>query len=279
MRNPELFTVVLEQFQTDSADYADILLPATTFLEHTDLYLSYGHYHVQLARPALPAPGETKPNVEVFRLLAARMGFTDPEFSDTDDDMIRATLASGHPYLDGITLERLEREGSVRLNLPEPYLPFAEGAATPSGKFDLAAEELAYQPPVESRLGDGTLRAAYPLEMVSSKDDDGLNSTFGNRPEVIENSRRLYMHSTDAANRNIGDGDRVRVFNDRGSCVYAAVVNGFVRPGVVRAPAVAWHKHALTGDAVNVLTSERLTDKGNGPTFFSCLVQVEKCGD
>ena len=120
LRREDLFTVVLEQFQTDTADYADIVLPVTTFLEHTDLYLAYGHYYLQLARPALPAPGETKPNVEIFRLLAKRMGFTDPCFDDSEDDMIRQTLSSGHPFLEGITLERLDGEHFVRLNIPDP---------------------------------------------------------------------------------------------------------------------------------------------------------------
>ena len=126
MRREDLFTVVLEQFQNDTADHADILLPATTFLEHTDLYFAYGHYHLQLARPVLPAPGETKSNVEVFRMLAERMGFDEACFRDSEDDMIRTLLDSGHPFLQGITLERLEREHSVRLNVApgaEPFLP------------------------------------------------------------------------------------------------------------------------------------------------------------
>ena len=129
-RRDDLFTVVLEQFQNDTADYADILLPSTTFLEHTDLYLAYGHYHLQLARPAVPAPGECRSNVDVFRELALRMGFEDACFHDSEDDMIRALLSSGHPFLDGITLERLDREHSIRLNVSPngtPYLPFAEG--------------------------------------------------------------------------------------------------------------------------------------------------------
>ena len=167
MRREDLFTVVLEQFATDTADYADILLPSTTFLEHTDLYLAYGHYHLQLARPVVPAPGETRSNVEVFRALAARMGFEDSCFQDTEDDMIRATLSSGHPFLEGITLERLEAEHSVRLNISdhgEPFLPFAEGGfGTPSGKCEFGAESLGYVPPRESRLGDAGLTKKYPL--------------------------------------------------------------------------------------------------------------------
>src|SRR5207253_9421139 len=148
MKRTDLFTVVLEQFQTDTADYADIVLPVTTFLEHTDLYIAYGHYHLQLARPALPAPGECKSNVEIFRLLARRMGLDDPCLRDTEDDMIRTLLASGHPFLDGITLERLDRERSIRLNVApggEPYLPFAEGNfGTPDGKCHLDFEALEY---------------------------------------------------------------------------------------------------------------------------------------
>src|ERR1022692_2508116 len=166
MRREDLFTVVLEQFQTDTADHADILLPVTTFLEHTDLYLAYGHYYLQLARPALPAPGETKSNVEIFRFLAERMGFEDQCFLDSEDDMIRTLLNSEHPFVKGITLEQLERERSVRLNVsPEgqPFLPFAQGGfGTPSGKCDFHAEALDYQPPTESRLGAAELCSKFP---------------------------------------------------------------------------------------------------------------------
>ena len=151
LRREDLFTVVLEQFQTDTADYADIVLPVTTFLEHTDLYLAYGHYYVQLARPALAAPGEARNNVEIFRALALRMGFDDACFTETEDDMIRTLLDSGHAFLKDITLERLERERSVRLNVSEdgaPFLPFAEGNfGTADGKCHFDAETLDYQPP------------------------------------------------------------------------------------------------------------------------------------
>lgn len=275
----DLFTVVLEQFQTDTADYADILLPATTFLEHTDLYLAYGHYYVQLARPALPPRGEAKSNVEVFRLLAARMGFDDPEFAESEDDMMRGLLASGHPYLEGITLERLEGEGSVRLNLPEPFLPFATGAATASGKFDLGAPELNYIPPVESRLGDSGLRSRFPLELIASKTVESMNSTFGYREENRRLTAQAFLHEVDAAPRGIRTGDTVRLYNERGSCLLTAHVNGAVRPGVVHVPAVGWHKTAPRRSGINHLTSQRLTDRGGGATFFSCLIEIEKCGD
>lgn len=283
LRRPDLFTVVLEQFQTDTADYADILLPATTFLEHTDLYLAYGHYYLQLARPALQPAGEAKTNVEVFRQLAKRMGYTETCFDDSEDDMIRTALASGHRFLEGITLERLERERSIRLNLSkpgEPFLPFADGAfGTPSGKCELGGFELEYEPPVESRLGSGDLRSRYPLEMISSKNDDSMNSTFGNRPDTDLQTATLWMNKNDATPRGITAGDRVRVFNDRGSCLLKAEVDGMVRDGVVRTPAVRWGKLSADGHSANALTSDRLTDIGGGPVFYSCLVQVERCGD
>lgn len=280
LRRDDLFTVVLEQFQTDTADYADALLPVTTFLEHTDLYLSYGHYYVQMARPALPAPGEAKSNVEIFRLLAGRMGFDDPCFGDSEDEMIRTLLASGHRFLEGITLERLEREHSVRLNVGQPFLPFAEGGyGTASGRCDLSRAAVEYTPPVESRLGDRKLRARYPLELVSSKNDDSMNSTFGNRPGTDAQTSVLEMNDADAAPRGITSGEMVRVHNGRGAVLLTAHVNGTVRPGVVRAPSVRWNKLATGGGGINVLTSDRLTDIGGGPVFYSCLVDVEKCGD
>lgn len=283
MARPDLFTVVLEQFQTDTADYADIVLPVTTFLEHTDVYLAYGHYHLQLARPVLPAPGECKPNVEIFRLLAERMGLDDACFKESEDDMIRTLLASGHPFLEGITLERLERERSVRLNVSadgQPYLPFAKGDfGTSSGKCEFGAASLEYVPPIESRRGAANLRARYPLELISSKNDDSMNSTFGRRAAVDQQTSRLHMHTSDAAERGIATGDMLRVYNDRGSFMLTADVNGGVREGVVRAPAVRWSKNAPDRRGPNALTSDRLTDIGGGPVFYSCLVQVEKCGD
>jgi anaerobic selenocysteine-containing dehydrogenase len=278
LRRDDLFTVVLEQFQTDTADHADILLPSTTFLEHTDVYLAYGHYHLQLARPALPAPGECRSNVEVFRALAERVGFDEPAFHESENEMIRGMLASGHPFLEGITLERLEQEHSVRLNLPDPFQPFAEGAFhTPSGKCELGDFE--YHPPSESRFGDQRLRERFPLEVISSKNDDSMNSTFGNRESVDRQTAVLQMHQRDAERRGIRHGDRVRAYNDRGSILAIAEVDGIVAEGVVRAPSVRWNKRSENGSGVNALTSDLLTDIGGGPTFYSCLVEVERCGD
>jgi anaerobic selenocysteine-containing dehydrogenase len=281
LKRDDLFTVVLEQFQTDTADYADIVLPVTTFLEHTDLYRAYGHHYVQLARPALPAPGQTKSNVEIFRLLAKRIGFDDACFDETEDQMMEALLASGSPFLEGITLDRLERERSVRLNFSaadQPFLPFAQGAfRTASGKFEFGANALGYIPPVESRFGDAALYQKFPLELISGKNDDSMNSTFGYRADVDQQTSLLSIHPVDAERRNIADGALVRVWNERGECRLRARVNGDVQPGVVRARSLGWTKTAPGGGGINHLTSERLTDMGAGPTFYSCLVEVTSC--
>jgi anaerobic selenocysteine-containing dehydrogenase len=283
LRREDLFTVVLEQFQTDTADHADIVLPVTTFLEHTDLYFAYGHYYLQMARPALAPPGETKSNVEIFRLLAARMGFSDPCLADSDNDMIRTLLDSPHPFLKGITLERLEREHSIRLNVSAdgtPFLPFAEGNfGTPDGKCHFDAATLDYQPPVESRHGDAALRGNYPLELISPKNDDSMNSTFGHRDSLDAATATLHLSASDAEARGIRHGEQVRVFNDRGACLLKAAIDGRVRPGVVCAPSSRWAKRAPDHRNVNALTSDRLTDFGGGPTFYNCLVQVERSGD
>lgn len=280
LRRDDLFTVVLEQFQTDTADYADFLLPATTFLEHTDLYFAYGHYYLQLARPVVAPPGECRSNSEVFRALAKRIGFTEPCFDETDDEMIRGLLRTNSPFLEGITLERLEREHSVRLNVApygEPFRPFAQGGfCTSSGKCDVSGTKLAYTPPDESRLG-ANAQPAYPLELVSSKSHDSMNSTFGHRDEVDAQTAVLRMHPLDAALRGLLDGDPVAVYNARGQVRLRCQVSDGVRPGVVHAPSVRWNKRNPDGHGINVLTQEKLTDIGGGPTFYNCLVEVRKC--
>ena len=193
-------------------------------------------------------------------------------------------LDSGHPFVRGITLERLEHEHFVRLQVAppgEPFLPFAQGGfGTQSGRCEFHAETFGYTPPVESRLGSEALRARYPLELITPKNDDSMNSTFGNRLAVDEQTSVLQLNAADASQRNIRSGDPVRVFNDRGASVLTARVDpDSIRPGVARATAVRWNKTAPDRRNVNVLTSDRLTDIGGGPVFYSCLVQVEKCGD
>ena len=214
MRREDLFTVVLEQFQNDTADHADILLPATTFLEHTDLYFAYGHYHLQLARPRSPAPGETRSNVEVFRALAERMGFDDACFRDSEDDMIRTLLDSGHPFVQGITLERLDREHSVRLSR-------AGRRAVPAvrrGRIRHAVRQMRVRRgnarlPAAGRIAARRpdLRARYPLELISPKNDDSMNSTFGNESPADGQTSTVFLHDEDARARRSKTATGARV--------------------------------------------------------------------
>jgi anaerobic selenocysteine-containing dehydrogenase len=285
LQRPDLFTVVHEQFFTDTCDYADIVLPATTFFEHKDLQKSYGHYYLQVSEAAIAPPGEARSNVELFRALALRMGFDEPCFGESVDEMIDAALRSPSPWLEGIDRERLEREHWVKLNVPQgqsAFLPFAQGFPTPSGKARLYNDALGtlgvdpvieFRVPQESRHGEAARK--FPLELLGRKADNFLNTTFCNIPSVQELEQRdlLEINSADAAARGIHDGERVRVWNDRGSLELAAHVNGAVQPGVVAAR-LNWVRDK--GGNVNNLTSERLTDFGGGPTFYSCLVEVER---
>jgi anaerobic selenocysteine-containing dehydrogenase len=276
----DLFCVVLEQFMTDTATYADYLLPATTFLEHSDLYYAYGHYYLQLARPALHPPGECKSNVEVFRLLAKAMSFPDSCFDDSEDDMMRQVLDSDHPHMRGITLERLQQQRSVRLNLGKegsPYLPHASGGfGTPSGRCEFHPERLNYVPPEESRHGNKNQKPLYPLELISAKAESGMNSTFGHRDDFDTDCAILRIHESDASTRGIQDGDILKVFNSRGSLTLQACISVEARPGTVAVQSGRWSQRASDGQGINVLTSDVMNDLGGGPSFFSCLVQVSR---
>jgi anaerobic selenocysteine-containing dehydrogenase len=290
---PDLFTVVHEQFFTDTVDYADILLPATTFFEHKELQTGYGHYYLQISEQAIAPLGECKSNTELFRALALRMGFSDDCFQQSVDEMIDLALhesegkpaADRHEYLQGITRERLEKEGHVRLNVSDgPFLPFARGGFfTASGKAELYSAGLAmagldpvasFIAPQESRHSQAAQQ--FPLELLSRKADNYLNTTFCNLEPLkkLEDPDLLEMNSADAARRGIREGDWVKVFNDRGEVRLRAHVNGAVRPGVVAA-LLNWGSLAPDGKSINVLTSETLTDIGAGATFYSCLVEVE----
>jgi len=307
LKRADLFTVVHEQFFTDTTDYADILLPATTFFEHKDLQKGYGHYFLQVSNQAIEPVGECRSNVELFRALALRMGFEEECFQETVDEMIDSALESKDPWMSGVSRERLEG-GQVRLNFgssalaelrsagqpgaavptqtlnPEPFLPFADGGfRTPSGKAELYCADLIAQgldpvaefvPPTESRHGgQGT---ALPLELLARKADNFLNTTFTNLPsvQVMEESGLLEISSADARVRGINDGDRVRVFNRRGDILLRARVDGKVQPGVVSAT-LNWVKMTPGFQSINSLTSEKLTDMGNSATFYSVLVEVE----
>src|SRR5579863_8153167 len=259
LQRADLFTVVHEQFLTDTTDYADIVLPATTFFEHKELQTAYGHYFLQVSDQAIEPLGECRSNVEVFRVLAEGMGFEDNCFSESVDQIIDSAVNSDHPWLRGITRERLERESQIRMNFegttpaqpgaPEPaqsyapFLPFAHGNFfTASGRAELYSESLKaqgldpvvhFEPPSESRHGDGA--KTFPLEFLARKADNFLNSSFSNLPVIqkMEESGLLDMSARDAEARRIADGDRVRVFNRRGDILLKAKVDGAVQPGVV----------------------------------------------
>ena len=294
LRRPDLFTVVHEQFFTDTTDYADIVLPATTFFEHKELQIAYGHYYLQMSNQAIEALGECRSNVAVFRALAERMGFAEECFRESVDQMIDVALDSGNPRLRGIDRDRLEREGHVRLNFEQQFLvsssqfpdflPFAKGIfPTPSGKAELYSEDLraqgldpvvSFTPPGESR--HNSQAKEFPLEMLARKADNFLNSSFCNLAEVqkMEEAGLLEMSAADAQARGIADGDAVRVFNRRGDILLRARVDGAVQKGVVSAK-LHWAKLSAGSRNVNVLTSEKLTDLGNSATFYSVLVEVE----
>lgn len=290
LMRPDLFTVVHEQFFTDTTDYADIVLPATTFFEHKDLQTAYGHYYLQISNQALEPLGECRSNVDLFRALAERMGFDDECFHDSVDDMIDQALNAANPWLKGLTRQRLEKEGHIRLNFegngssPKPFLPWADGHfRTPSGKAELYNERLkdqgldpvaSFVPPTESRH---TAEAKqFPLELLARKADNFLNSTFTNVPSVqsMEEMGLLEISQKDANSRNIRDGDTVRVFNPRGEIQLKARVDGKVPAGVVAAK-LNWAKLTPGNLNINVLTSEKLTDLGNSAVFYSVLVEVE----
>jgi anaerobic selenocysteine-containing dehydrogenase len=298
MVRPDVFTVVHDLFFTDTADYADYVLPATTFLEHTDIQGAYGHYFVQLSQQAIEPPGEARSNVWLFSQLAQRMGFTEECFRDTPEQMIAQVLALGpdgrstNPGMEHITLEELREKGHVPLAFhrePEthPFQPYVAGPVpTPSGKIEFYSEVLATQgldplpafvPPVESRWGKDAKR--YPLEFLSRKNDNYMNSTFanleGHRKMESRTHRCIEIHPADARARGIASGNEVCVFNDRGWLTLTALVSSNVPQGVVAAH-LDWAKLHPEGANVNALTSERLTDIGAAPTFYSTLVEVER---
>jgi len=314
----DLFTVVLEQFQTDTADYADYVLPATTQLEHWDIHTSYGHTDVLLNRPAIAPLGNAKPNTQVFRELAARMGLTgagpaDTCFTDGDETLCRTAFAqpvrggqvavdcdvSGGAAgdvagetageVDGVSFDTLLAQGFAPLPTRfAPAAPFAEGAfPTPSGKCEFFSQRLAdkgldglpdHVPNLEAVVSNPALAVRYPLAMISPPARNFLNSTFVNVQSLrnIEGEPLLELCAADATTRGIAHGDLVRVFNDRGSYHCTAHVSKRARPGVVNGLGVWWRKLGVRGTNVNEVTSQAVTDLGGGPTFYDCLVQVER---
>jgi anaerobic selenocysteine-containing dehydrogenase len=271
----DLFTVVLEHFQTDTADYADYVLPATTQLEHWDIHGAYGHTDVLLNRPAIAPLGEALPNTEIFRRLASRMGYTDPCFSEDDESLCRTAFA------DVVDFERLLADGFAPLPVHEA--PFAQGGfSTPSGRCEFFSERLArrgmdglpdHVPNYETPGSD----TRYPLAMISPPARHFLNSSFVNVKSLrdIEGEPVLEISAQDAATRGITSGRVVRVFNDRGDYHCKAIISDRARPGVVNGLGIWWRKLGPRGTNVNELTSQKLTDLGRGPVFYDCLVDVQ----
>jgi len=284
----DLFCVVHEIFQTDTADYADIVLPATTQLEQLDIHGSYGHLYALANNPSIAPIGEAKPNTEVFRRLAARMGFSEPCFRDSDDDLARQAFMKDHPRAAGIDWDTLKTAGFQRLAVPATYAPFADGNfPTPSGKCEFYSETLAreghdplptFVPPRESVASNPALARRYPLAFISPPARNFLNSSFANLPTFVaeEKAPRLDLNPVDAAPRAIVSGDRVRIFNDRGSFTATARVTDRARSGVVVSPSVWWKKLSPDGANANNVTSQALTDLGRAATFYDCLVEVER---
>ena len=270
----DLFTVVMEHFQTDTADYADYVLPATTQLEHWDVQGSYGHTDVLLNRPAIEPVGEAKSNSEIFRLLAKAMGFNEPCFSENDLSLCRTAVGSE------IDFEALLAHGFVALNVPDA--PFAQGAfPTPSGRCEFVSERLAAQglDPLPNHIPNYEVPAAgdrYPLAMISPPARNFLNSTFVNVESLraIEKEPLVEISLIDAAARGISTGDTVKVFNDRGEYHCKADVSARARPGVVNGLGIWWRKMGLNGTNVNEVTSQLLTDLGRAPVFYDCQVEV-----
>ncbi len=275
LRRNDLFTVVLDHFQTDTADYADVLLPATTFVEHADLYTAYGHYFLQWAEPILKPRGECKPNSWVFQQLARRLGFTDPVHSMSTEQLAGDLLDSSHPHLAGISFERLRSERSVRINLPEEFRPYARGSHFSDGKIRFSPA------PVQVEFQE-TTSPEYPLRLISPPGPFILNTSMGN----IESLRKaaggeptVLVHPTDAASNSIVDGQRICIASKQGSIIRKAIVTTDAREGVVIAVGQWWPKLAPDKSSLNNLTSQQLTDLGAGSLFGNAVVRIETVGN
>ena len=289
----DLFTVVHEHFMTDTARYADVLLPSTMQMEHSDLHYAYGHYHLQLNRPAVPPPGECRPLFDLFQALAKRMGLTDPCFDQTLDELIAVAVDNpSNPRLAGITAERLEKERSVPLasldaRLPV-YSPWLDGKFdTPSGKVEFVSSLMKANglDPVLGALTSEEVHpeiaaehAKWPLHFVSPASRYFINSSMveNERGRRLSKGPVLYLSAEDAAARGIASGDKVRVWNDRGQWTTTAEVSDLTGPGVVATYRGWWSRYTPDGTNANQTTSQRLTDAGGGATFYTNFVEVAK---
>ncbi|HEY7399305.1 MAG TPA: molybdopterin-dependent oxidoreductase [Actinomycetota bacterium] len=287
LRREDLFTVVLEHFLTDTARHADYVLPATTQVEHHDVLFSWGQTYLTFNEPAIAPVGDALSNAEIFRRLAGRMGFDEPAFALTDEELTDAAVAP----LGATRVRELRDRGWIRMDGEDDVLPYAEGGfPTPSGKFELVSERLAriggdalpgYVPAAESPAGNRPLAARFPLILLTAKGGHHfLNSSYANVDRALraEKTPMLEIHGDDAAPRGIADGDVVRVFNDRGSVEMPARIGDRIRPGVVSMPSGWWASLSPGGSSANALTSDGLSDLGGGGDFHDALVQVELAG-
>jgi anaerobic selenocysteine-containing dehydrogenase len=282
----DLFTVVHEQHLTDTTDYADIVLPATTSMEHVDVYKSFGHLYLQLAEPVIPPAGESRSNWQVVRLLARAMGLADPHFTKDEPALVREVLASGDPSVADITYERLREERSVRLCVGRPYLPFADGAPTPSGKVEFFSESMARQGlpalPTYVPLREGpeneALARRYPLQCIVPPNRFFLNSSFSQSAMLRRRQcgPSVFLNPEDARPRGIADGDAVVVRSARGEARFAATITEDTPPGLTVIEGIWWSKHQSGGRGVNALTDDRVADMGGGPALHSNLVEVAR---
>jgi anaerobic selenocysteine-containing dehydrogenase len=282
----DLFTIVLEQFQTDTADYADLLLPATTQLEHLDVHKSYGHTHVMANLPAIAPVGDTRPNTEIFRMIARAMGLTEPALFESDEEVAAKAFHWDDPAFGGVDWATLKANGWAKLQIADA--PFANGGfRTPTGKCEFYSNALEqagldplpdYLPPYESADGAPELAARYPLAMISPPARNFLNSTFVNVESLraTEVEPHVDLNPVDAAHRGIENGDEVRIFNDRGTLRARARVSERAREGLVVGLSIWWKKLAPDGRNANEVTSQALTDLGGSATFYDCLVEVER---
>jgi anaerobic selenocysteine-containing dehydrogenase len=285
----DLFTVVIEHFHTDTVDYADIVLPSTMQFEHADLHIAYGHVYVSWNAPAATAPGECLSHTEIFRRLARRMGLTEPALYDSDEEMARQVLVSAEPAMAGITLDALKDAGWVRLNVPTPFVPFASGFFTPSGKLEFLSSSMAaagldpvagFTPPNETRRS--TARGdRFPLALVAAADHHFLNSTFANVAKQVRRAGPpvVTMHPDDAGPRGLHAGDHVRIFNERGAFLAELAVSDGVRPGVVATTKGRWPGRVAGGANPNATVDERDADMGGGAVFHDNGVDVERSPD
>ncbi|GLW12619.1 molybdopterin oxidoreductase [Microtetraspora sp. NBRC 13810] len=282
MAREDLFTVVMEQFPTDTTDYADIVLPATMQIEHMDLHAGYGHMYLLWNEPAVEPPGECLSTTETFRRLARHLGLTEPSLYDSDLELAEQLLSGGHPFLEGVTLDRLRKEGWVRLNIGDPFTPFADGFPTPSGRLEfVSARAVAAGLPripvfVPSMTARTAAPAGYPLTLITPASHNFLNTIFGNNPELLRRAKgpRVLLNAEDAAARGLTDGQRVRVFNPTGEFMADVEVSDKVRPGVAATTKGHWAKLTPGGANANAVVGERDADMGRGPVYHDNFVQV-----